>query len=46
MPSPDRSRWVPVGWEALPGFADDRSDDRSADVWPALLRGCDRPPAA
>jgi membrane-bound lytic murein transglycosylase A len=42
MPAHERSRWVRVGWDALPG-----SDaDRSAEVWPALLRSCDRPAPA
>ena len=35
----DQSRWVPVAWEALPGW----SDDRVAQAWPALLRSCQRP---
>ena len=34
-----RSRWVPVRWAELPGW----ELDRSADLWPALLRGCERP---
>ncbi len=34
-----RSRWVAVDWEQLPGW----SADRSAEVWPALLRSCERP---
>ena len=34
-----RSRWVPVGWSELPGW----DTDRHAELWPALLRGCDRP---
>ena len=34
-----RSRWVPVGWAELPGWG----SDPSAEFWPALLRGCDRP---
>ena len=33
------SRWVAVGFEALP----DWSADRSAQLWPALLQGCQRP---
>jgi len=36
------SRWVPVDWAELPGW----SDDRSAELWPALLRSCDKPAAA
>jgi len=42
VPSPGGSRWVAVGFEQLPGW----SADRSAEIWPALLKGCDRPPAA
>ncbi len=34
-----RSRWVPVRWAELPGW----QSDRSAELWPALLRGCERP---
>jgi membrane-bound lytic murein transglycosylase A len=34
-----RSRWVPTGWDELPGW----SDDRVAEVWPALVAGCARP---
>lgn len=34
-----RSRWVAVDWAELPGW----QDDRSAELWPALLRGCERP---
>ena len=36
---PGRARWVPVGFEALPGWA----DDRLTQLWPALLAGCSRP---
>jgi membrane-bound lytic murein transglycosylase A len=36
-----RSRWVPVRWAELPGW----EADRSAELWPALLRGCERPAA-
>ena len=36
-----RSRWVPVRWTELPGW----EADRSAELWPALLRGCERPAA-
>jgi membrane-bound lytic murein transglycosylase A len=35
-----RSRWVAVDWLDLPGWY----DDRTAELWPALLKGCDRPP--
>jgi len=31
-----------VGWNELPGW----SADRSAEAWPALLRGCERAPPA
>ncbi len=34
-----RARWVPARWADLPGW----EQDRSAELWPALLRGCDRP---
>jgi membrane-bound lytic murein transglycosylase A len=34
-----RSRWVPVDWSDLPGW----QADRSAELWPALLRSCERP---
>jgi len=34
-----RSRWVAVDWSALPGW----DSDRTAELWPALLRGCERP---
>ncbi|WP_062194446.1 murein transglycosylase A [Caldimonas taiwanensis] len=36
-----KSRWVPVGWDALPGWA----DDQIVLAWPALLRSCTRPAA-
>ena len=35
------ARWVPVRWSELPGW----EQDRSAELWPALLRGCERPAA-
>ena len=34
-----RSRWMPTSWSELPGW--DR--DRSAELWSAFQRGCDRP---
>ena len=34
-----RSRWIAADWLDLPGWY----DDRAAEVWPALLRGCERP---
>ena len=36
-----RSRWVPVAWSELPGW----DGDAQAELWPALLRGCERPAA-
>ena len=36
-----RSRWIPASWRDLPGW----NSDRSAELWPALQRGCERPPA-
>ena len=36
-----RARWVPVRWSELPGW----EADRTAELWPALLRGCERPAA-
>lgn len=35
----NRSRWVPVPWTDLPGW----QADRTSELWPALLRGCDKP---
>jgi membrane-bound lytic murein transglycosylase A len=34
-----RARWVAAAWTELPGW----SGDRPSEVWPALLRGCDKP---
>ncbi len=34
-----RARWVPVDWSALPGW----ETDHVSELWPALLRGCERP---
>jgi membrane-bound lytic murein transglycosylase A len=34
-----RARWVPVPWAELPGW----SDDRTRELWPALLAGCAKP---
>ena len=34
-----RARWVPVDWTELPAW----EADRVSELWPALLRGCDRP---
>lgn len=36
-----RSRWLPVDWSELPGW----DADAQAELWPALLRGCERPAA-
>nr|WP_316642804.1 MltA domain-containing protein [uncultured Roseateles sp.] len=35
----ERSRWVAVDWGDLPGW----QQDRPSELWPALLRGCERP---
>ena len=35
------ARWWPVEWEDLPGWP----QDRSAEVWTALVQGCQRPAA-
>ncbi|WP_395700542.1 murein transglycosylase A [Aquabacterium sp.] len=35
------ARWVPVDWTELPGW----TDDRAAELWPALRQGCTKPPA-
>lgn len=34
-----RARWTPAQWSDLPGW--DR--DTTAELWPALMRGCERP---
>jgi membrane-bound lytic murein transglycosylase A len=34
-----RARWVSVDWAELPAW----EADRVSELWPALLRGCDRP---
>ncbi len=34
-----RARWVATAWAELPGW----SGDRPSELWPALLRGCDKP---
>jgi membrane-bound lytic murein transglycosylase A len=36
-----QSRWSAATWAELPGW----EQDRSAELWPALLRGCERPAA-
>jgi membrane-bound lytic murein transglycosylase A len=36
-----RSRWVASSWLDLPGW----TSDRPSELWPALLRGCERPAA-
>jgi len=35
-----RSRWVSADWSELPGW----EADATAELWPALQRGCDKPP--
>jgi membrane-bound lytic murein transglycosylase A len=35
------ARWVPVSWTELPGW----TEDRTAELWPALIAGCARPAA-
>ena len=37
-----RARWVPVEWADLPGW----EADSLSELWPALLRGCERPAPA
>jgi membrane-bound lytic murein transglycosylase A len=34
-----RSRWVSADWAELPGW----EADATGELWPALLRGCDKP---
>ncbi len=44
LPSPIEqrgSRWVPVHWSDLPGFA----NDNLYDAWNAWIKSCERPPA-
>jgi membrane-bound lytic murein transglycosylase A len=33
------ARWVRAAWSDLPGW----DEDRTLELWPALLRGCERP---
>jgi membrane-bound lytic murein transglycosylase A len=33
------ARWMPVEWAELPGW----QTDRTQELWPALLRGCEKP---
>lgn len=35
------ARWVPVPWTDLPGW----TEDRTAELWPALIAGCAKPAA-
>ena len=37
-----KAHWIAVDWAALPGW----SDDRAAELWPALRAGCVRPAPA
>jgi membrane-bound lytic murein transglycosylase A len=36
-----KTRWVPVAWSELPGWA----DDNIYEAWNAFLKDCERPPA-
>jgi membrane-bound lytic murein transglycosylase A len=36
-----KSRWIPVPWSALPGFA----EDSLFEAWNAWLKSCEKPPA-
>ena len=36
-----RARWVVASWAELPGW----NNDRPSELWPALLRGCEKPAA-
>jgi membrane-bound lytic murein transglycosylase A len=36
-----KSRWTPVSWQDLPGFA----EDNIYEAWNAFLKDCERPPA-
>lgn len=37
-----KTRWTPVAWSELPGWA----DDNLYEAWNAFLKNCERPPAA
>jgi membrane-bound lytic murein transglycosylase A len=37
-----KSRWIPVAWSELPGFA----EDSLYEAWNAFLKNCERPPAS
>jgi len=37
----EKSRWVPVAWQELPGW----SADAQRAAWPAFVQSCQRPPA-
>lgn len=37
----ERSRWVATEWSELPGWG----SDKAAELWPALVRGCEKPAA-
>ena len=36
-----RSQWVPVAWDALPGWG----NDNLFEAWNAWLKSCEKPPA-
>ncbi len=38
-PGQGKSRWVPVGWNELPGFA----NDNLFEAWNAWIKSCERP---
>ncbi|MDF1485168.1 MltA domain-containing protein [Ramlibacter sp. H39-3-26] len=42
LPQGGRSRWVPVAWSELPGFA----DDNLFEAWDAWVKSCARPAPA
>ncbi len=39
MQQRDHARWVAADWSELPGWG----QDAASELWPALLRGCNRP---
>ena len=45
VPAPvsgSRSRWIPVGWDELPGF----DNDATFEAWNAWIKSCEKPPPA